>query len=365
MRVIYTHDIFSRQRIGGISRYYVELIRHLSSGPAEIQVSAGIHANDHLRALEGHLSLAGQYRPLRKPFRLYYQIRNGIQQAGRAKADPPQIAHHTYYSWTRPLRPARLVVTVHDLIPERFPRQFGWKARLLSAAKLRSCSHADRILAISETTKNDLVEHYRISPDKVDVTYLGNSLAGFAEEKTASPCAAPYLLYVGGRGGYKNCRALWEAYSRSPRLKRAVRLICFGGGSWTRQETRLVEELKISHLVSQTAGDDRLLSRYYRHAAAFVCPSLYEGFGIPLVEAMSFGCPIAASTGGAIPEIAGPAAVYFDPRDTEMLAGILEQVLFDDSLQAKLRAEMKQRASRFRWEETARQTLASYEKAAA
>src|SRR5690606_3962659 len=116
----------------------------------------------------------------------------------------------TYYSFTRPLRPARLIVTVHELIPERYPRQFGWKAALLSAAKFRSCLLADRILVISETTKNDLVEHYRISPERIDVTYLGNSLARFAKEELPSPVPFPYLLYVGSRGGYKNCRGFWE-----------------------------------------------------------------------------------------------------------------------------------------------------------
>lgn len=365
MRIVYTHDIFSRQRVGGISRYFVELIRHLAEGPAEIQVHAGIHANEHLRDLQGHARLVGHYRTSGKPLRLYHQFRNRFRQASQAKLAPPHVAHHTYYSFTRPLRPARLVVTVHDLIPERFPREFGWKARLLSAAKHRSCSLADRILVISETTKNDLVEHFRISPDRIDVTYLGNSLARFAEDAAPPPSSVPYLLYVGGRGGYKNCQRLWEAYSRSSRLKHNFQMICFGGGRFSPHEQRLLEDLKIAHLVRQTAGEDRLLAQYYRHAAGFVCPSLYEGFGIPLVEAMSFGCPIIASTGGSIPEIAGPAAIYFDPHDSEMLTETLERVLFDESIQIRLRAEMRLRESRFRWEETARQTLLCYERAAA
>jgi glycosyltransferase involved in cell wall biosynthesis len=365
MRILYTHDIFTRQRVGGISRYYVELIRHLAEGPAEIQVPAGLHANEHLRELEGHPSLLGQYQSRSKPIRLYGQLRNRVKLSSRAKADPPHIAHHTYYSWTRPLKSARLVVTVHDLIPERFPREFGWKAGLLSAAKLRSCLVADRILAISETTKNDLVQHYAIPPEKIDVTWLGNSLAKLIDHKTAPPQEAPYLFYVGARGGYKNCKRLWEAYARSLRLKHNFHLVCFGGGDWTAAERRLLEEFKIAPLVHQVSGDDRLLARYYRHAAAFVCPSLYEGFGIPLVEAMGFGCPIITSFGGALPEIAGPAAAYFDPRDTEMLAATLENVLFSDSLQTRLKSEMKRRESKFRWEETARQTMEAYEKAAA
>jgi glycosyltransferase involved in cell wall biosynthesis len=365
MRVVYTHDIFSRQNVGGISRYFVELIRHLAAGPAEIQVHAGRHANEHLRELLGDSSFVGKYQARKGPLPLYQQLKNQLQQSSLAKLAPPAIAHHTYYSFTRPLRPARLVVTVHDLIPERFPKQFGWKARLLTAAKFRSCIQADRILAISETTKSDLVEHYHIPPDIIDVTWLGNSLARFTDADLPSPGPAPYLLYVGVRGGYKNCRAFWEAYARSARLKSHFRILCFGGGDFTSNELRLLEDLKIAHRVEQFGGDDLLLAGCYRHAAAFVCPSLYEGFGIPSVEAMSFGCPIVASTGGSIPEVVGPAAVYFDPHDIEMLTEALENVLYDESLRERLKMEMKQRESRFRWEHTARQTLASYERAAA
>jgi glycosyltransferase involved in cell wall biosynthesis len=107
------------------------------------------------------------------------------------------------------------------------------------------------------------------------------------------------------------------------------------------------------------------LARHYRYAAALVYPSLYEGFGLPTVEAMTFGCPIVASTGGSIPEIVGPAGVYFDPLSSEMLAETLRNLLFEESAKERLRVLMRERAKRFSWEETARQTLECYRKAAA
>jgi glycosyltransferase involved in cell wall biosynthesis len=258
-----------------------------------------------------------------------------------------------------------MIVTVHDFIPERFPKQFGWKSRLLSAAKRRTCFQADRILAISETTKSDLVDRFNISPDIVDVAYLGNALSVFTHELDDSPCEAPYILYVGARGGYKNCKTFWEAYARSIHLKKNFRIDCFGGGTFTSEERALLEDLKISHLVRQCGGDDRTLARYYRHASVLVYPSIYEGFGFPPVEAMSFGCPVIVSTGGSIPEVVGPVGVYFNPLDCDMLTEAMERVLFDETAKDDLRVQMRERAARFRWEVTARQTLECYRKAAA
>lgn len=365
MRVVYTHDIFSRQSVGGISRYFVELIRHLAEGPAEIQVFAGRHANTHLAELEGQKGLLGQFQSDGGGNRFFRYVRNQLKQCRYARSAGVNIVHHTYYSLARPFPSARLIVTVYDLIPEKFPKQFGWKGRLLSAAKFRTCSQADRILAISETTKNDLLEHFHLSPDLIDVAYLGNSLSRYVHEVSDSPYHAPYILYVGARGGYKNCRALWEAYSQSDLLRNHFHIVCFGGGAFTTRERWLLEDLKVSHSVRQTNGDDRTLARYYRHASALVYPSHYEGFGLPPVEAMSFGCPVIASTGGSIPEVVGPAGAYFDPDDPEMLRHVLETVLFNSSIQDRLREEMKRRVLLFDWKRSAQQTLACYQRAAA
>lgn len=364
MRVVYTHDIFSRQYVGGISRYYVELIRHLAEGSAEVDVFAGAYANAHLSELNARASLVGQFRKSKSRLRLPRYVRNQFQQSYYARSAKADIVHHTYYSFKRPFPKARLIVTVHDLIPERFPKQFGWKGRLLSAAKRRTCAKADRILAISETTKTDLVEHFGIASETIDVVYLGNSLSKYVNVLDSSPHPTPYILYVGGRAGYKNCRILWQAFSQSRLLRRDFHLICFGGGTFTSHEISQLADLKLSELVCHAAGDDQTLSRYYRHASALVYPSLYEGFGLPPVEAMSFGCPIIASTGGAIPEIVGPAGVYFDPTQPDMLREVLETLLFDESLQNQLRGQMKERVSRFCWKQTAQQTLESYRKAA-
>lgn len=365
MQILYTHDIFSRQGYGGISRYFVELFQHLTSLGLDARVLAGEHINQHLKLLDGQFNVVGKYSPHRSPFRFYKQFRNRIQQEKQLGSSDQQVAHHTYYSFRRPLNSVRLVVTVHDLIPERFPGQFGWKARILSIAKRRSCSFADRILVNSQTTKSDLVSEFGLSPDKIDVTYLGNSLHPYTSQSLPSPSEKPYILYVGSRFGYKNCRVVFEAFAQSRRLMQDFSLVCFGGGDFSSAEMQYLQDLGIASQVSHTRGDDFQLACHYKHASAFVYPSIYEGFGIPPVEAMSFGCPIVASTGGSIPEVVGAAGMYFDPKDAAMLRDSLESVLYDEELKSELRMSMKARQTLYSWEKTAKQTLACYEKAAA
>ncbi|MCA9070101.1 MAG: glycosyltransferase family 4 protein [Planctomycetaceae bacterium] len=364
MQVLYTHDIFSRQHYGGISRYFVELIQHLSNEGSDLCVLAGKHSNQHLQVLEGHMSVMGEYSRNRQ-FHFLNQFRNRIQQEKQLVSTKKQIAHHTYYSFQRPLKSLRLVVTIHDMIPERFPEQFGWKARILSLAKRRSCSFADRILVVSQNTKRDLIHEFGISPDKIDVTYLGSSLRRYASQELPNPFSKPYILYVGSRGGYKNGRVLFEAFAHSTLLKNDFSLVCFGGGKFSPSEMQFFCKLGIEGHVYQRGGNDLQLSRYYKHAECFVYPSIYEGFGIPPIEAMSFDCPIVASTGGSIPEVVGSAGVYFDPQSSAMLRDSLESLLYDVQKQAELRVEMKTRLSMYSWENTAKQTLQCYEKAAA
>ncbi len=365
MQILYTHDIFSRQSAGGISRYFVELIRHLAVQPNDVCVLAGKHANQHLHELEGHPSLQGKYQPARGLIRSCQYFLNRYQQQMGCYQRNHAIAHHTYYSFSRPLRPARLVVTIHDMIPERFPHQFGWKAKFLSAAKRRTCQYADRILVNSHTTKQDLIDHFGIASNKVDVTYLGNSMQRFSGEIDQSNPRTPYILYVGSRNGYKNCQTLWQAFAQSQRLKQDFRVLCFGGGRFSKSELRLLDQLQLTQYVSQTGGDDRQLATAYRQASVFVYPSVYEGFGISPVEAMGFGCPVIVSTGGSIPEVVGPAGLYFDPQSPEMLTDALERVLYNDTIKAQLLPKMQARESQFRWEKTARQTLLSYQRAVA
>ena len=137
-------------------------------------------------------------------------------------------------------------------------------------------------------TKDDLIRILGIPEEKISVTYLGNSLAKVKPSRVKSLTSKRYLLYVGGRAWYKNFPNLVKAFARSGKLKREYQIVCFGGGRFSDSETELIAGLKLTQSVVQIDGDDSLLAGYYAGAVAHVCPSLYEGFGLTLVEAMSF-----------------------------------------------------------------------------
>ena len=169
----------------------------------------------------------------------------------------------------------------------------------------------------------------------------------------------PSLLYVGHRGGYKNFKTLLQAYSSSPIL-REFELIAFGGYPSLPDERKEIRRLGITDRVRFESGSDRELAARYQAAAAFIYPSMYEGFGIPPLEAMSHGCPVVCSNAGAIPEVVRDAGVYFDPNNPEQLRTVLERVVTTEGLQADLRARGYRRIAAFSWDKCAAETAQIY-----
>ncbi|RYF70976.1 MAG: glycosyltransferase family 1 protein, partial [Cytophagaceae bacterium] len=189
-------------------------------------------------------------------------------------------------------------------------------------------------------------------------TTLGESLA--ASETVATPLEAPYLLYVGKRGLYKNFdgffRAIQPVLHRHPDLH----LICAGGGAFNQAEQALFYASGLANRVHYRPANDTSLIALYRHARAFVFPSLNEGFGIPVLEAYSSGCPVVLSNRSSLPEVGGDAALYFDPEDDDSIADAVERVLTDNALHAALSQKGTERLRNFSCDKTAQQTLEVY-----
>jgi len=211
-------------------------------------------------------------------------------------------------------------------------------------------NRADHIICISEKTKLDLLNIIEVDPEKVSVVYHGFNPPNNLPEPEGTSMIEPYILYVGARGGYKNFERLLRAYGNTPALHKTFKLVCFGGGNFTRAEKQLIQKLRIREdKIIYLKGDDYILSKLYSNAAVFVCTSLYEGFGITPLEAMSYGCPVACSNGGSIPEVVLDAGEFFNPYEVESIAQALEQVLFSNDRANILRSLGRKRITHFSW----------------
>ena len=371
LHIIYTPEIFSAQAFGGISRYFVELTRQLHAAGQHPRIAAGLHVNRLLGELPGS-TVTGLYlrRGINRIPNLRVRINRGVCRYLIAR-DPRTVVHQTYYGDPGYLGSRPLVLTVYDLIHHLYRRQYPERDEDCDPAvthQRRNCERADHIIAISQTTKDDLVRLFAVDPVKVTVIHLGNSLPPPEESRPEDtpatnrvlPGGGEYLLFVGQRSGYKNFDAVLAAFSRSMPLRQRFKLLCFGGGLLSGTEHRRIAELGLEGAVIERHGGDDVLARCYREAAAFVYPSQYEGFGLPLLEAMGQGCPVLASTGGSLPEVAGDAAAYFDPTDIDSIQHTMEQTLADPARPALLVARGHDRVQRFGWDKCARETLEVY-----
>jgi glycosyltransferase involved in cell wall biosynthesis len=369
IKIAYNHQVFSWQRYGGISRYVYELATHLSrQADLEVKVLAMAYINEYLKQCPSDVVVGKKipYIPSRQFQKMTERFNNAFSKLWQQK-NLPDIVHHTFYSTESFAHPkAKVVVTVHDMIHEKFSQFFQDKDifnRLddTSQIKKRSVEQADVIICVSENTKKDLIEFFNVDENKIKVVYHGFSNLEGNPQTVQMNLPKPYILYVGDRGRYKNFESFIKAYGNSQQLKQNFQVVCFGGGAFSQEEQSLMMSLGLNDKkVLQLSGDDGILASCYRQAAVFVYPSLYEGFGIPLLEAMSLQCPVVCSQISSIPEVAGDAAEYFDPNDLENIAEVLEKVLFSEQHSAKLMQLGQERIQQFSWEKCAQKTKEVY-----
>jgi glycosyltransferase involved in cell wall biosynthesis len=169
-----------------------------------------------------------------------------------------------------------------------------------------------------------------------------------------------YLLFVGNRRVYKNFDTFTESISQLLRDDKNLYLICAGGGKFTPSEIASLEKSGVINKVTQCSFDDNILAQLYQNALAFIFPSLYEGFGIPILEAFFCGCPVVASNISSLPEVAGDAAEYFDPLDKISILNAVKKIAYDHGLRCKLKNKGYERLKNFSWEKTANQTKMLY-----
>ncbi len=264
------------------------------------------------------------------------------------------------------LHPSRSVVTIHDLGYLAFPEAHTVRRRLELDLSTRWCLRAaQRVIAISQATKNDLVRHYGADPERIVVVHLGCSNlfrppddpGQIAAIRACYALESPYFLYIGTIQPRKNLTRLIEAFARAGADD--ALLVIAGRRGWLSEPiVRRVAELGLTNRVRFPGYvPDADLPALLSGALAFVFPSLHEGFGMPVLEAMACGAPVLTSTTSALPEVAGDAALLVDPCDTDAIAAALRRLAADAPLRASLRARGLERAAGFTWERTARETL--------
>jgi glycosyltransferase involved in cell wall biosynthesis len=364
MKIAYDYQTFSVQEYGGISRYYYQLSKNISITNNDVGVFAPIHmnhyANDlHKETIHGLYVKAKYLNKIPKRTKVLGAI-NRIVSKRQIALFNPDIVHETFYSKHKTYKKAKCtVITVYDMIHELYdyylpPHHKGWNE------KREAINRADHIICISEHTRKDLVELFGIEEEKTSVVHLAYDNSVIVDDELDNE--RPFLLYVGWREWYKNFKPFLKSISRSKSIMNDFDIIAFGGGEFTVEELKLMTELGFRNgQVRQISGSDKLLAKYYSQARAFIFPSLYEGFGLPPLEAMSYNCPVISSNASCMPEVIGDAAEYFNPNSLDEILESVEKTVYSDSRISELVLLGKQQIEKYSWQKCASETLSVYQ----
>lgn len=358
--VAYDYQIFACQEYGGVSRTVCEQAKALSALPdIRVSVVAPRFCNSYLRQLreQGALDIHGTFEAFTPG--CVPGLLDACRKESRNRLEKlrPDIVHESYATLPPPEKgSAPVVVVIHDMIHELFPSACH-PADKTSQAKKLALARADHVVCVSESTRRDLLSCFDLPEAMISVAHNGVSTLPPPEPPSDREGGdllrrTPFLLFVGHRGGYKNFKTLLRAYAQSPTL-RELPLACFGGGDFSSTEREALDKARVSGTVLQLSGRDAQLSWLYQNAALFVYPSRYEGFGLPPLEAMSAGCPVACGNGGSLPEVVGDAALLFDPNSPEDMAHAIKRALNSATLRAELSRRGRERADMFTWDKNA------------
>ncbi|MDD5327098.1 MAG: glycosyltransferase family 1 protein [Phycisphaerae bacterium] len=355
MELIVDGIIYCLQAKGGISRVFSEILPRMCDIDDSISITLFTQGQCR-QLLPSHRRI--KHRAIPQVPAVSRLMRRLWIGRGEEK-----LWHSTYYSMPAGWK-GRLVVTVHDMIHERFPDLYkGSNQDQLRADKKHCVQCADTVICVSEATRQELGHFYGLNLSSVYV--VPNACSDIfkrldnAELPATCKIEQPFLLYIGHRARYKNFDVLVKAYSRWPRRKE-VALVLVGGKSFSESEQQLMEELAITGQVKLLRDiNDEILCCLYNRALAFVYPSLYEGFGIPLLEAMSCGCPVVASCIPSTIEVTGDCPIYFDPMEEDDLLNALDIALSEGRNSKRVRTGLEKVKS-YSWNKTAVQTLKVY-----
>ncbi len=360
MKILYDHQTFSLQDYGGISRLYTELLKQGGDGDVTTELSLLFSNNAYLKEL--HQIKYSTFFPKSKwkyKVPAIYNLNKIYTKYHLAKGNF-DVFHPTYYDpyFLKNLKGKPFVVTVLDMIHEKLAHRYADFSldKIVSGKKL-VLQEASKIIAISESTKRDIVEVFGTDPDRIEVIYLGSSFAPNSAQTFTRIVEDDYILFIGNRASYKNFNFFVEAVTPLLRQHATLKIVCGGGGAFTNQEQEFLNQLGIATRVIQVPikSDDTLIN-LYTNATCFVFPSLYEGFGIPVLEAFSCGCPSAISNSSSLPEVGGDAVFYFDAEDAQSMLQAVTTLVENDDERKTMIAKGYEILASFSWEKTREET---------
>lgn len=269
-------------------------------------------------------------------------------------------------------RTFKAIMTVHDLIPLRFPNYFANNRvfEFFDKQIRNGVKYANHIIAVSNSTKEDLIYYYGVPEEKITVTHLGYSITPneyntdkLKTFKTKYKITEPYILSVCTLEPRKNLLRLLKAFEiLCDKYKKEVELILVGSYGWKNEEFfsyignhKYKDKIKITGYVP-----DIDLELFFQNAELFIYPSLYEGFGLPVLEAMGLGTPVITSNVSSLPEVGGDAVFYCNPIEIDSILNAIETVIWDSKLKYKLSTSGIERAKKFSWENTAKLTRTAF-----
>lgn len=371
MRIFFDYQAFEMQRFGGVSHSYAELISHLQKNN-EFDYKIGLKESDNIHLKE--CGFASKVKPLRYTHNRYFKRKKWIiGQRTISKSILKLLGHnnyaldinkeycikllkHQHFDIFEPtyfdsyflsyLKDKPFVLTVHDMIPELLGVD-----KLQAKQKKLLCPLATHIHVPSEKTKNDLVKIMNIVPEKITVIPHGAPMIPRAS--FPSPYPFPYILYVGARWSYKNFDLFIEECSIVIKQYPEIHIVCTGS-AFTDIEKKLIADKKLSNNIVQIYASEKELQTLYQNAVVFVYPSAYEGFGMPILEAWSCGCPVMLNNASCFPEVGGDAAIYFDiDRRGDLAEHIISFYKSSSNERNALIYKGNDRLSQFSWEKSA------------
>ncbi len=363
MKILYDHQIFLAQKFGGISRYFSELMQLQDKEVNIDRMDISLFRQSDYQPQTSLLAKGKQFllkkagiSPSQK-LKIPSVIKQSLQQ-GNFDVFHPTYYHPYFLEWVK--KP--FVLTVHDMIHEIYREHFDASDPVSSYKKLLS-QRASQIITVSETTKQDLQDIFGVPAEKITAIHLASTFAEVKAQKPAQMPSGRYILFAGNREAYKNFYFAVTALAHILKEDQDLELLCTGH-PFSKSELAFFKELGIGNKVKHAyLNNDSELAWAYQHAQLFIFPSLYEGFGFPLLEAFASNCPVISSTGGSLPEVGGEAALYFNPKSIQQIQDAAHQALYNAETRAALIAKGKAQYKKYSWHTCRQQTVEVYKKA--